>query len=58
MIVLGPGEVYLEEGEVVPVFCTCGTIYQPEESSQKSRCPRCSRLNNHRDHTVTPMAAQ
>ncbi len=47
MRLLGHGRVWLECGEVLPVFCDCGHIYQPEAGSEHSLCPACRRLNDH-----------
>lgn len=41
MIITGEGRVYLEKGEVAPVVCVCGHIYQPPEGSYSSECPKC-----------------
>jgi len=52
MRILGKGKVYLEEGEVVPVFCSCSNIYIPREQSVKSVCPQCFKVNFHADQRV------
>lgn len=41
------GTVHLDKGEVVPAFCPCGYIYQPEAGSEVSDCPKCHRVNVH-----------
>lgn len=41
------GTVWLDEGEVVPVYCRCGKLYQPETYSEVSDCPKCGRVNVH-----------
>lgn len=46
-------EVWLDKGEVVPVFCKCFAIYQPKADSESSRCPECGALNLHREQTVS-----
>lgn len=47
MRILDENRVYLEKGEIVPVFCSCGEVYQPEKDSECSDCPKCGRLNHH-----------
>jgi hypothetical protein len=45
--ILEGGRVYLEKGEVAPVFCGCGHIYQPDAGSYSSACPKCDVRNVH-----------
>jgi hypothetical protein len=47
MRLLPNGNVVLEKGEPVPVFCRCAAIYQPRLHSEWSRCPDCGRENVH-----------
>lgn len=47
MKILDDGSFYLECGEPVPCFCSCGTLYQPDLHSECSDCPHCSRTNVH-----------
>jgi hypothetical protein len=46
---IGDGKVWLEYGELIPVFCDCGNIYQPIEGSESSRCSSCGVTNDHND---------
>lgn len=47
MKVVGGNQVFLEVGEIVPVFCGCGHIYQPKEMSYSSTCAKCGARNIH-----------
>lgn len=47
MRILEGGRVYLEKGEIAPVFCGCGHIYQPAADSYSSTCPKCKARNVH-----------
>lgn len=58
MKVLSPKSVYLAEGEVAPVFCRCGAIYQPKAGSEKSTCPKCFKTNFHEDAVIVPEMRQ
>lgn len=46
-------EIWLDKGEVVPVFCTCLCVYQPKSGSKCSTCPECGILNVHAEQTVS-----
>ncbi len=53
MLILSDGRVYLEKGEVVPVYCTfCKQPYQPEEGSEYSNCPKCGQENDHNEQLL------
>lgn len=47
MRILEGGRVYLEKGEIAPVFCGCGHIYQPAADSYSSTCSKCKARNVH-----------
>jgi hypothetical protein len=49
MQILSSGKVWLEKGEIIPCFCECGRIYQPEKNSKLSECPACGRFNEAED---------
>ena len=57
MQTLKDGRVILFSGEVTPVLCSCGRLYQPEIDSDSSRCPRqsCRKLNVHHAVEVKPI---
>lgn len=55
MRLFGNGRVWIDSGEIFPVFCECGHIYQPEESSTHSQCPVCLVLNDHEDMRGEPV---
>ncbi len=56
MKVLADGRVWLDAGEILPVFCYCGHVYQPAAESERSDCPKCSRHNVHEKAELRPLA--
>jgi predicted Zn-ribbon and HTH transcriptional regulator len=56
MRVLEGRQVFLEEGEVMPVWCDCGAIYQPAPNSYSSICPECKARNVHSEVDVVKQA--
>ncbi len=56
MQTLNDGRVTVLAGETVPVFCSCGHVYQPQIDSDLSQCPRqaCRRINIHLAVEVKP----
>jgi hypothetical protein len=49
--------VELMKGEVIPVKCPCGCIYQPAEGSERSECPECHTVNLHGEQEWKPLPA-
>ena len=46
--------VSLKRGETIPVWCECGNIYKPPESSKSSVCMMCEKLNEHEGYEGMP----
>lgn len=55
MIVLPDRTVMLNEGEVIPVWCGCGNIYQPKAQTRFSKCPQCKNTNWHCKQEAAPV---
>lgn len=47
MLILGDGRVWLNKGEIVPVWCKGGHFYQPEADTESSTCPKYGTVNDH-----------
>ena len=56
MLVNPDGTIWLVKGEVIPVVCRCGQVYQPPLHSEWSTCPRCEREVVHGTLTVRLVA--
>lgn len=52
MRLLGNGKFWLAKGEVVPVVCKCGHVYQPDAGSMVSKCPKCQHVTIHDEQGV------
>lgn len=57
MIVFPDRTVMLNEGEVIPVWCPCGEIYQPQAGTRVSWCPTCRKVNKHAQQGAAPVEA-